>query len=122
MIRRLSIVVTLLLIVLTSFAAEWHLSVENATKSELSDVTVGFGKHKVLNGYVGPSSRATTLFVSDNLGGRMPTNAVVRYTSTDKKRHQVSVAIPKSVQSAAGKILVISIGDDEKITVTKEKL
>ena len=111
---------------MTTAAAPWDLSAENATKAQISDVSVSWDKHKITFGILGYStklggSKSTHLFVSDVVGSRVPTNAIVQYTTNDKKAHRVSVSIPKTVVIGSNDNLVFSIADDEKISVRKDK-
>ena len=110
---------------MSTAAAEWHLSLENATKMELTDVSVSWEKHKITAGILGynPGFRVhkTHLFVSDVVGRRVPTNAVVRYTTPDKMKHEVKVDVPKTVVIGSKETLVFAIADDEKVSVRKDK-
>jgi hypothetical protein len=125
MIRPLLILAIFFTVAFTSWAAPWHLSVENATKTELRDVSVSWDKHKITFGILGYNTgyrvKAEHLFVSDAVGGRVPTNAVIRYTTTDKRKHDVTVAVPKAVVVGRRETLVFSISDDEKISVRKDE-
>lgn len=101
------------------------MSVENATKAELSDVTVSCAQHRITFGVVSYDNlrrvQKTHMFASNVVGNEVPAKAAVRYTTPDKKKHEVIVAIPGNIAIGSKDTLMFSIGDDEKVSVRKDK-
>lgn len=99
----------------------WDLTVDNATPEKMTDVSIGWDKHKITFGILGARGGKTHLYVSDVVGGRVPTNAVVQYTTMDMKWHKVSVDVPKTIMEGEKECLIFSIGEGEKVSVRGER-